>query len=271
MSTAPSARHQQEGIRLVEFAALHGLTSGQATRLARGGKIMGAQRHSVSGHWFVYPPAKIMGSIRPYAKPHLPLGETQSRSVDLPLPMSGTRGVSVCAFDLGTSPHGLPADSLRSCPKDSGSVPLSLLEDQQAEGAQVFAVGFDSGDEDDEGSEPPVASFASEDGESDESDESDDDLAFVKQKMPEVFRTPEVRSAGRSIKAALLKRDPHTHRLALDDCEFLHLFHAVEHCRSRMRKTIGKGLHKVGSLRATDSLWQKLQAEMQRCHQRRPA
>jgi len=213
------ALHQQDGMKLGEFAALHGLTVRQASNLARGGKILGAQRHSVSGHWFVYPPAKLMAGIRS-CKPKV----EPAPCLDAPHPVPQGRGAE--AFDFGTSPHGLPADSL-------GQYPESLEEEDGApdESAAFVPAGF----------------------------------------IPEAFRSLEVRSAGRCIKAALLKQDSHTHRLALDDCEFVHLFRAVEHYRNRTRKIIGKGLDKVGSLRVTDSLWQKLQAEIQRCHQRRPA
>jgi hypothetical protein len=86
-----------------------------------------------------------------------------------------------------------------------------------------------------------------------------------------VYRNPLVLSCCRAIKAAVLKQDPHTHRLAFDDCEFLHLFYAVEHDRKKIRQAIGKGLAKSGDLRATDSLWLKLQAVMANRQLRRPA
>jgi hypothetical protein len=68
----------------------------------------------------------------------------------------------------------------------------------------------------------------------------------------------------------VLKQAPSVHRLAVDDSEFLHLFYAVEHDRNKMRKAIGKGLAVVGDLRATDTLWLKLQSVMARRQFRRP-
>jgi hypothetical protein len=59
--------HQQKGsMTLAEFAALHGLTEVQVRGLAKGGRIMGAQRKH-TGHWLIFPPAKILGVIRIYA------------------------------------------------------------------------------------------------------------------------------------------------------------------------------------------------------------
>jgi hypothetical protein len=88
---------------------------------------------------------------------------------------------------------------------------------------------------------------------------------------PAVYRDPQVRCSCRSIKAAVLKQEPSRHHLILDDSEYLHLWFALENSRSKMRKAIGKGLAQVGDLRATDSVWMKLAAIMNRRQQRRPA
>lgn len=145
--------------------------------------------------------------------------------------------------EFGTSPHGLSADLLRTHQETGKPVNLPFLEDQQGEAAQDTLGGaLTATERTAHGAGAPYA------GES----------------TPEVYRRPEVRSCCRSIKAAVLKQDPSVHRLAVDDCEFLHLYYAVEHDRSKMRKAIGKGLAVAGDLRATDSLWHKLQAVMNR-------
>jgi hypothetical protein len=136
-------------------------------------------------------------------------------------------------FDFGTSPHGLSADLQRTNQESHCLPSLDSLED-----------GFDFVAD---ASQPQAA------------------------KRPLVYRNPLVLSCCRAIKAAVLKQDPHTHRLAFDDCEFLHLFYAVEHDRKKIRQAIGKGLAKSGDLRATDSLWLKLQAVMANRQLRRPA
>ena len=50
--------------------------------------------------------------------------------------------------------------------------------------------------------------------------------------------------------------------MSFTEREFLYLHAAVEHCRSKTCKAIGKGIAEVGDLRATDSLWSKLQDVM---------
>ncbi len=52
--------------------------------------------------------------------------------------------------------------------------------------------------------------------------------------------------------------------LRLGDREFLQVYSAVEHDRSRTRKAIGKGLAEPGDLRVSDPLWQILQDVMTR-------
>jgi hypothetical protein len=56
-------QQQQGSMTLPEFAALHGLTEVQAQRLAKTGRILGAQRNH-TGRWLVFPPAKILEGIR---------------------------------------------------------------------------------------------------------------------------------------------------------------------------------------------------------------
>ncbi|MDP2759872.1 MAG: hypothetical protein Q8O64_05620 [Sideroxyarcus sp.] len=131
--------------------------------------------------------------------------------------------------DVGTSPHGLPADGLQAVIR-----PQAVT--RQAGAALLHA--------------DPQAKRAG---------------------IPLIYRDPQVRGCCRAIKAAVLKQEPGRHYLALDDTEYLHLWFAIEHERSKTRKAIGKGLAVVGDLRATDSVWQKLAAIMNRRQQRRPA
>lgn len=82
--------------------------------------------------------------------------------------------------------------------------------------------------------------------------------------LPSVYRSPVVRSATRTIRAAFARMPRDLHYLRLTDREFLHVYYSVEHDRSRTRKAIGKGLAHPQDLRASDSLWQALQAIMGR-------
>lgn len=56
---------QKSGITLQEFAIQHGLALVQAQRLAKEGRIMGAQK-SRNGRWIVFSPSKLSEPIRPY-------------------------------------------------------------------------------------------------------------------------------------------------------------------------------------------------------------
>ena len=89
--TSNKLHQQQGGISLSEFATLHGLTHLQATKLVKAGKILGASRHPLSKHWFVFPPAVLLERPRAY-KPRQPVSS-----------------------DVGTSPHGLA-----ECQAESG-------------------------------------------------------------------------------------------------------------------------------------------------------
>jgi hypothetical protein len=90
------------------------------------------------------------------------------------------------------------------------------------------------------------------------------DLPSAKPVLPLVFRTAKVRQACRCIRAAFAKQPHEVHHLRLTDREFLNVYQAVEHDRSRMRKAIGKGIADHQDLRATDSLWHILQDVMTR-------
>lgn len=82
--------------------------------------------------------------------------------------------------------------------------------------------------------------------------------------LPLVYRSIQVRSACRALRAAFAKRPNEVHYLRLTDRQFLQVYSAVEHARSRTRKAIGKGIADIQDLRASDPLWDALQAVMVR-------
>jgi hypothetical protein len=70
-------------------------------------------------------------------------------------------------------------------------------------------------------------------------------------------RRPDVCAPWRTPEAA--SKLPRFHYLEMTDVEFLHLLAAMEHSRNRDRRAIRKGFAEPQDLRATDSIWQKLQ------------
>lgn len=81
---------------------------------------------------------------------------------------------------------------------------------------------------------------------------------------PGVYRSPEARSVCQVLREAAARQHREgIHYLRLDGREFSRLYAALERERSRVRKLVGKGLAAVGELRATDSVWQKMQAMCQ--------
>lgn len=78
---------------------------------------------------------------------------------------------------------------------------------------------------------------------------------------PEAYTCPEVQSVLRAIREAAARQlREGVHYLRLEGREFAQLYAALDHDRSRVRKLVGKGLLPVGLLRASDSVWQKMQA-----------
>lgn len=71
-----------------------------------------------------------------------------------------------------------------------------------------------------------------------------------------------IRRAGRSIQGAAVRQARELHALELSEREFVLAYLAIEHDRNRTRKAIGKGLAAPQDLKATDSLWRKLQDVM---------
>lgn len=78
-------------------------------------------------------------------------------------------------------------------------------------------------------------------------------------RRPMIYTSAPVRAAVKNLRNAFYHPSDGLHRLALDECEFLHLVAAVEHERNRTLRAINKGFAVYGDLAATDSLWQKLQ------------
>jgi hypothetical protein len=79
--------------------------------------------------------------------------------------------------------------------------------------------------------------------------------------LPGVYTSPDVLKSRGTLEAAA-EGKPQLHAFELTECEFLHAYFAVEHDRNATRKAISKGLAFAGDLKATDSLWQKLQGVM---------
>jgi hypothetical protein len=131
-------------------------------------------------------------------------------------------------FDVGTSPHGLTADHKLPHQESHSLLSLDSLVD-------AFDLAEHSGSAD-EGAVAPSL-----------------------QAMPEVYRTPKVRSCCQSIQAAAAGRLPKYHNLELTDCELLHLIASVEHVRYSDFKAIKKGLMVADDMKGSNSLWQKLQ------------
>lgn len=76
-----------------------------------------------------------------------------------------------------------------------------------------------------------------------------------------VYRSPEARSVCQVLRDAAARQFREgLHYLRLDAHEFAQLYAALDHERSRIRKLVGRGLAKVGELRASDSTWRKMQA-----------
>ncbi len=129
-------------------------------------------------------------------------------------------------FDFGTSPHGLPADLRRTHEEAREVDSLLSLED-----------GF---------GQPQGAAIAATDA--------------ARPAKPDIYRSVSIRSACRRVREAASKLFKGAHTLRMDDFEFLHVFSAVQFERNRVRKAVAKGRADYADLRATDSLWQKLQA-----------
>lgn len=79
-----------------------------------------------------------------------------------------------------------------------------------------------------------------------------------------VYTCAETQAVLRELREAAAKRlREGIHYLRLEGSEFSQLYAALGRERDRIRKLVGKGLVDIGNLRASDSIWQKLQAVSQ--------
>jgi hypothetical protein len=138
-------------------------------------------------------------------------------------------------FDFGTSPHGL-----------SAGLPLPVQETPEASSLSLPA--------------KPVLTFA---------DAAALPVAARTQEhgtpsscgKPEAYTCPETQSVLQALREAAARQFREgLHYLRLDAHEFAQLYAALGSERSRTRKLVGRGLLPVGLLRASDSVWQKMQA-----------
>lgn len=107
--------HQQQGgMSARDFAALHGLTGQQLKRLLKAGKVLGASRHPLSKHWWIYPPAKLLEVPRPCTK----------RSSDLTEAQAGARRGDSSAMGI---PEGGKSPVLPVAHRESSPFPASRV------------------------------------------------------------------------------------------------------------------------------------------------
>jgi len=79
--------------------------------------------------------------------------------------------------------------------------------------------------------------------------------------LPLAYRSAEVQSVLHALREAAARQFREgLHYLRLDAREFAQLYTALNNDRSRVRKLVGRGLLPVGLLRASDSVWHKMQA-----------
>lgn len=143
--------------------------------------------------------------------------------------------LQAAGFDVGTSPHGLSAD-----------LPLLVQETQEARSCCLPAKPVLTLPD----AALPIAARTKEHGYS------------ASCGKPKIY--VEARSVCQTLhEAAVRQYREGIHYLRLEGCEISQLYAALGCERSRIRKLVGKGLVDVGNLRASDSVWQKLQAMCQ--------
>lgn len=239
--------HQQNGgMSLQAFADKEGISKRQMLSMVKRGLVMGAQRDSRSKKWCIYPPAKLLQQPRsckkrsesvacqPVEKPAAGAQATPAEGGNFPRAALG----SVEVVDFGTSPHGLSVDL--SLPVQETREALSLPFPAKP----VLTSGVAA---------LPVAARTQEHG-----------MPASCGKKPMVYTSSEVQSVRRILhEVAARQYRQGIHYLRLEGRELSQLYAALDHERSRIRKLIGKGLVDVGNLRASDSVWQKMQAMCQ--------
>lgn len=220
--------HQQDGGMSVQaFAAKEGITESYLRRLIKRGLVLGASKHPLSKKWCIYPPAKIADgscTIRPTIRRR---EKSAAQSPNLLARGSADTG------EAGTDSRqlGQPVPQVEAEGKRPPASPVLTLK----------AAAL------------PVAARTQEHG-----------IPASCGKRPMVYTSPEVQSVRRILhEAAARQYRQGIHYLRLEGRELSQLYAALDHERSRIRKLIGKGLVDVGNLRASDSVWQKMQAMCQ--------
>lgn len=218
--------HQQDGGMSVQaFADMEGLTLKQARYCIKRGKVLGARKDSRSKHWWIYPPAKLME--RPRSRKVCIAESLPLAPAALPdLLLRGSADTGEAGTESGQS--GQPAPQVEAEGKRPPAKPVLTLEAAALPGAARSLRAW-----------PPASC-----GKSDVYTES--------------------RSVCQVLREAALKRHREgIHYLRLTAHELAQLYVVMNSDRSRVRKLVGRGLLPIGLLRASDSVWQKLQAMSQ--------
>lgn len=220
--------HQQDGsMSLRSFAQREGLDLHLVKRYAKNGWILGARQDARSKHWHIYPPAKLLRQPRSYKWREAPEGFSShitDEAAALRLPVHPTEAQE------GHAEGGI---------LEGGR--CTITTEDKAEGKRPPA-GLVLGS-----AALPVA------------DERTEEHVVPARRSKGVYA--ESRSVCQMLHdAAKSQFRKGLHYLRLDAHEFAQLYAALDCERSRVRKLVGRGLLPVGLLRASDSVWQKMQA-----------
>lgn len=223
--------HQQDGGMSVQaFADKESITLAQARYYVKTGRVIGARQDARSKKWTIYPPAKLAVTPRSRVTSHGQITKSIGR-------------LQAAGFDVGTSPHGL-----------SAGLPVQVQETPEAS-----SLGFHA---------KPVLTFA---GAALPAEATCGRGASASPQAPQgrgraegcpmVYRSPEVQGVLCALREAAARQFREgLHYLRLDAREFAQLYAVLDNERSRVRKLVGKGLVDMANLRASDSIWQKMQA-----------
>lgn len=242
--------HQQEGaLTMQAFAEREGLTLQQAVTAARRGQLLGARQNPLSNRWWVYPPAKLLHRPKSRSKPAAAAVGCSSHTSDevaaqrLPVHLVGAASGAEQDTPRAAPPSGAGAMAAASC-GHAGAYPSQNVARASVPPAKPLLT-LDAA--------LPVAARTKEHG------------------APASCGRPVVYAEARNVcqalhEAAARQFREGLHYLRLDAHEFAQLYAALSNDRRRVRKLIGKKLLPVGLLRASDTVWQKMQAM---CHEGR--
>ena len=79
------------------------------------------------------------------------------------------------------------------------------------------------------------------------------------------YKRADVQAACLLLRKAVARQDKNVYRLRLEAVEIVQLVEAVASTRRKLKQAISKGAKQYGELKATDALWHKLNAVMNRC------